>query len=131
MANEPPPEAALAANFGNQGTKTMFFVTRNGVDRDADAGLRSLQALCIDLKKITDGHRPEAELADAPFLDNYGLTFRMAPCLTGMVQGHPSIDRPAVLTSGLWAYAPELGWARTLNRYYRLGRPLVAPRGDR
>ena len=105
----------------------MLFVTRNGVDRDAGEALRCIQALSTDLAKIADGHLPGPELADAPFLDNYAPTFRMAPCLTGMVQGHPSVNQPAVLTSNLWAYAPELGWARTLFRYYRLGKP-KAPR---
>lgn len=105
----------------------MLIITRNGVDRDAGEALRCIQALSTDLAKIADGHLPGPELADAPFLDNYAPTFRMAPCLTGMVQGHPSVNQPAVLTSNLWAYAPELGWARTLFRYYRLGKP-KAPR---
>lgn len=103
----------------------MFLVTRNGVQGDAEFELRRLRSLCEDLTRIAEGHRPGAELADAPFLDNYAPTFRMGPCLTGTVQGHPSVRGPAVLTSALWAYSPELGFARTLSRYYRLGQPLT------
>ncbi|MGO4524939.1 DUF6634 family protein [Microvirga sp. 2MCAF35] len=42
------------------------------------------------------------------------------PHLTGM--GQP------VMTSDLWVLNEEQGWARTISRWYRLGRPLsVAP----
>lgn len=103
----------------------MFLVTRDGVEGDVAFELRRLTGLLEDLTRIAEGHRPGAELADAPFLDDYAPTFRMDPCLTGLVQGHPSVRGPAVLTSALWAYSPELGFARTLSRYYRLGRPLT------
>ncbi len=109
----------------------MLIISPNGVDRDADVELRRLQALCSDLAKIAGGYQPVAELADAPFLDNYAGTFRMAPCLTGIIHGHPTVRGPAVLTSDLWVYAPELGWARTLNRFYRLGRPMAERDGVR
>jgi len=109
----------------------MLLISPDGVDRDAEVELRRLQALCSDLAKIASGYQPVAELADAPLLDSYSGTFRMAPCLTGMISGHPTVRGPAVLTSDLWVYAPELGLARTLNRFYRLGRPMVARDGAR
>ena len=45
------------------------------------------------------------------------------PCLLGDIQGHPLLRGPRIETSELWAFAPELGWARTMSRFYRLGRP--------
>lgn len=103
----------------------MFLVTRGGVIGDVDELLGRLLSLHIDLTEISKGHRPGAELQNAPFLDKYALTYRMAPCLTGKVQGHPTVRGPSVLTSQLWAYSPDLAWARTLSRYYRLGRRMT------
>jgi len=99
----------------------MLLVTRDGVFRDAAFELHRLQRLSTDLSAIAEGHRPGKELENAPFLDDYAPAFRWDPCLTGKVQGHPLLGDRAVQTSGLWAYAPDLGWARTLSRFYRLG----------
>ncbi|ASY62555.1 hypothetical protein SJ05684_c10990 [Sinorhizobium sojae CCBAU 05684] len=42
--------------------------------------------------------------------------------LTGIVQGHPRIDDGRrVVTSQLFYLDPNLGIARTMNRWYRLG----------
>jgi hypothetical protein len=101
----------------------MFIVTREGVYGDANAHLRLLQALLADLERIAAGYRPGAELIGAPFLDSFLVGVRPTPCLWGDVQGHPTCHGPAVQTSDLWAFAPDLGWARTYSRYYRLGRP--------
>lgn len=107
----------------------MLLVTRDGVFGDAELELYRLQSLCSDLAAIANGYRPEKELMNAPFLDDFGPSFRWEPCLTGNVQGHPIVRGPAIQTSGLWAYSPDLGFARTLSRYYRLGQPLAKAGG--
>lgn len=100
----------------------MLLVSRQGLLGEPYAEISRLRTLLNDLEQIASGYQPGAELLNAPFLDDYAATFRLDPCLTGMVQGHPMVRGPAVLTSPLWAYAPDFGWARTLSRFYRLGR---------
>ena len=92
---------------------------------DADDAFRRAQRLADDLRRIATGDLPTAaDLADAPIIDHWSLALRPEPSLVGVVSGHPSIGqlRPGA-TSSLFAFAPDLGWARTWNRYYRLGRP--------
>ncbi|MBV8912170.1 MAG: hypothetical protein JOZ05_03895 [Acetobacteraceae bacterium] len=73
---------------------------------------------------IAYGHRPaEDELAGALIINNWSVVLRPLPCLIGGVHGQPSLRGPVSATSGLCMFAPDLGWARTLSRYYRLGRP--------
>ncbi|WP_363321399.1 DUF6634 family protein [Parvibaculum sp.] len=43
--------------------------------------------------------------------------------LQGKVTGHPLLGVTTAVTSDLCVFAPDLGWARTLSRYYRLGSP--------
>lgn len=107
----------------------MIIVSRKGLLGEPDAEIRRLRALLRDLEQIAAGYQPGAELSDAPFLDDYTPSFRWEPCLIGIVQGHPIVRGPAIQTSGLWAYAPDLGWARTLSRFYRLGQPLAKAGG--
>lgn len=45
-------------------------------------------------------------------------------CLAGEVTGHPHLRADWITTSPLIALAPDLTWARTLSRLYRLGTPL-------
>jgi hypothetical protein len=84
-----------------------------------------LQRLAADLKAIRDGSGPTAaDLSDAPILNNWTPEVRPAPCLVGYVADHPrlpGIGRP-VITSDLWVLAEHQGWARTLSRWYLLGR---------
>ncbi|WP_378951240.1 DUF6634 family protein [Mesorhizobium sp. ANAO-SY3R2] len=47
------------------------------------------------------------------------------PCLAGLSSGHPKLpgtQRP-IRTSDVWLVSQDWGWARTLSRWYRLGRP--------
>lgn len=101
----------------------MFVVNRNGLQHDIAAELRQLRSLLEDLEQIAAGHLPSVELVDAPFLDSYRRSVKSAWCLIGEVQGHPICHGPLIKTSELWAISPELGWARTFSRYYRLGSP--------
>lgn len=89
-----------------------------------------MERLLADIKRIRDGIGPNAaDLANAPLITNYGVGVRHIPCLIGHVTGHPHMRGAVSITSDLWAYAPELGWARTLSRFYVLGKP-VGPGGS-
>ncbi|WP_091133625.1 DUF6634 family protein [Microvirga guangxiensis] len=85
-----------------------------------------LLRLAADLQSIRDGRGPTAtDLRGAPVLGNWRHRFRPAACLVGDVRHHPMLpgmDRP-IVTSDIWVLAPDRGWARTLSRWYRLGRP--------
>lgn len=83
-----------------------------------------LSRLLTDLERIRTGHHPgEHDLASAPIIDHWSLTERRTIALVGKVDGHPTISNGRrVCTSDLWFVAPALGYARTLNRLYALGR---------
>lgn len=102
-------------------------VTRLG-EQSAEFGaaFRKLSDLVTDMQSISEGARPE-ELAgaEAPLLDRWILGSRLIPCLVGLSTGHPLLpgeDR-AIGTSDLWLLSDDRTWARTLSRWYRLGRP--------
>lgn len=94
----------------------------------ADSRIRSLSrlinALSADLLALQQGRFPTLDqLADAPVITEWALGYRPEPALVGRVSGHPRVaDGPAV-TSGLYYLDPDLGFARTLSRYYILGEP--------
>lgn len=92
---------------------------------DLQPDIERLQGLVRDLERIRLGEHPDAAaLAVAPILDGWSLAKRSEACLVGRVTGHPKIDDGRVaVTSGLWMLAPALGYARSLNRFYRLGQP--------
>lgn len=84
-----------------------------------------LKSLAAALERIGSGEMPsEQELATAPLLDPYTVATRTLPCLVGATRDHPSIKGPIARTSEVWLMAPELGWARTYTRLYRLGEPV-------
>jgi len=94
---------------------------------DATLEIERLQRLAVDLMSIRDGRGPtEADLADAPFLEGWSRERRPAFCLVGRAFGHPRLTGAGqpVMTSDLWVLNEEQGWARTISRWYRLGRPL-------
>ena len=91
---------------------------------DADDTARRAKSLADDLRRIAAGDLPTAaDLDGVPVIDRWTVSVRAESCLVGVVSGHPSVGqmRPGATTS-LFAFAPDLGWARTWNRYYRLGR---------
>jgi hypothetical protein len=95
-------------------------VSRHGLLRD----IKKLERLVDDLKKLADGQMPSAAtLAAAPLMDEYKIESRSDLCITGACDDHPLLEGPRIYTSSLWVFAPRLGWARTLSRWYRLGRP--------
>ncbi len=89
-----------------------------------------LKALVADMDKIGAGASPEDLVGDVPLLDHWLVDQRPIPCLTGMATGHPRLvgqGRP-IITSDLWLISEDRRWARTLSRWYRLGRPAGSAR---
>jgi hypothetical protein len=93
-----------------------------------------LRALADDLDRIAAGEAPTtADLAHAPLLVDWRLMLTWAGVgLVGFVAGHPLRGSRTIATSPLWVLDPELRWARTLSRFYRLGVPAggAIPRGE-
>ena len=107
-----------------------IIVDHHAVVGDLASEIARLEALLADLERIGSGNLPTpAELAQAPLLDPFGFGTRELPCLIGGNHGHPLLCGPVIKTTELWAFAPALGWARTLSRFYRLGR-IAVPGGD-
>lgn len=93
---------------------------------DAMDTARRAKSLADDLARIAAGDLPTAiDLADAPIITDWTMSVRPESCLVGTISGHPSVGhmRPG-RTSGVFAFAPDFGWCRTLSRYYRLGNPV-------
>lgn len=86
-----------------------------------------LAGLVADMERIRQGELPQALAGgeDAPILDRWILGQRQAPCLAGLSTGHPRLAgvNRAIATSDLWLMSEDRTWARTLSRWYRLGRP--------
>ena len=107
----------------------VLFCGPDGPVGQFDYEIERLQRLVADLKAIKLGAAPSAQtLNSSPVIHLYTLAARDdCLCLKGVAEGHPRLGTRHVLTSDLWVMAPRHGWARTLSRFYRLGRPLGAP----
>jgi len=89
-----------------------------------------LEALAADLRRIGEGLAPTADdLANAPLLERWSESDIALTRLIGLCSGHPLLPNGPVSTTEVWVMNVADGWARTLSRYYRLGKP--APRRDR
>ena len=88
--------------------------------------LGRLTALVADMSALRGGVSPE-DLTDGepPFLDGWVMAHRPIPCLAGLSSGHPRLigSGRAIATSDLWLMSADQSWARSLSRWYRLGRP--------
>ncbi|MCV9961963.1 hypothetical protein OIU34_08615 [Pararhizobium sp. BT-229] len=83
------------------------------------------QSLFDDLARLQSGHVEHSLLVDAPLLNGYRLVPTVGFALEGIVSGHPRLPDGRVIVSSQLCYLDAaLGVARTLNRFYRLGRPL-------
>ncbi|WP_193175442.1 DUF6634 family protein [Oricola nitratireducens] len=85
-----------------------------------------LSALVADMDAISRGLLPEELVeGEAPLLDRWMVASRIIPCLAGLSTGHPLLpgDNRMIGTSDLWLMSEDRTWARTLSRWYRLGRP--------
>nr|WP_249151055.1 DUF6634 family protein [Bradyrhizobium sp. JYMT SZCCT0180] len=64
-------------------------------------------------------------LEKAPLLEDWVATVTpLGLHLVGYVTGHFLQGDRRIATSPVWFADPDGTWARTLSRYYRLGRPL-------
>jgi hypothetical protein len=84
-----------------------------------------LAALLSDMGRLRVGVSPEHLAEDAPFLDRWTIGYRPVACLVGLSTGHPLLpgDGRQIATSDLILMSQDRSWARTLSRWYRLGRP--------
>lgn len=89
-----------------------------------------LSSLASDMERIRDGMSPQELVdTDVPLLDTWSVGLRSAQCLLGQSTGHPRLigeNRP-IATSDLWLMSSDFTWARTLSRWYRLGRSIELP----
>jgi hypothetical protein len=93
-----------------------------------------LRRLADDFDRIVAGEAPtQADLEYAPPLVDWRLMLALSGLsLAGFVAGHPLLGARQIMTSPLWVLDPDLRWARTLSRFYRLGVPAggAIPTGD-
>lgn len=102
-------------------------VSSRGILGDVSTEIARLEGLLADFERVGSGRLPaQTELDQAPLLDPFTFSTRELPCLIGGNHRHPLLRGPLIRTSELVMFAPELGWARTINRLYRLGQ-LVTP----
>jgi hypothetical protein len=110
----------------------MTGVTRDGLrtttGEDIDGMIDRLERLAADLKALRDGADPSALAADATILDGWMEHYMPIPVLVGGANGHPTLPGKGRLirTSDLWVMAEDHGCARSMAKWYRLGRPLEA-----
>lgn len=98
-----------------------------------DDELKIAQARAAALMKdreFLESHRdpPEDVLQSAPLLDAWYKVDHpdsdRGYCLSGHVSGHPELlDGRLIRTSAVAKLDPNGRWARTVSRFYRLGRP--------
>lgn len=69
----------------------------------------------------------DEDLHGAPLLDGWlaVLEFPGKPVLLGHAEGHPSAGPGMISTSPLVKIDAAAGYARTIGRWYRLGRPMA------
>jgi hypothetical protein len=82
-----------------------------------------LAGLAADVAAIHSGEGPRpSDLLGTPVLDNWSLEPFRAHLLAGTVRGHPRLGDSPVRTTMAILVDEDQGWARTLSRFYRLGR---------
>ena len=89
-----------------------------------------LRDLADDLEALErEGPQPE-DLAGAPLMEGWAFEAGRTRVITGVSHGHPNIPAGReVRTSDVFATDGRT-WARTLSRWYRLGRPAVPMPGS-
>jgi hypothetical protein len=101
-----------------------IIISHQGMLGDLWDDIARLENLTADLKKVADGKLPPIRVLDeSPMLHNWRLSSIPVPRLEGECRNHPLLNGPIIRTSDIWIMAPDLGWARTLSRFYRLGKP--------
>ena len=105
----------------------LFEQGRSRTDDPAfDIEQARLIALLSDMDWLRAGVRPENFAADAAFLDRWTVGYRPVSCPIGLSTNHPLRpgDGRQIATSDLMLMSQDRSWARTLSRWYRLGRPV-------
>lgn len=98
----------------------MNFSLKDDLMRDV---ARRIHLLSRDLSLIEQLQAPTIHhYVEAPIIDNWSIGARYEPALVGMVSGHPSRGDGPTITSRLYYLDDRIGVARTLSRWYRLGR---------
>jgi hypothetical protein len=105
-----------------------ILVNPEGALRQLDEHIETLRRLLHDLEELRENGAPSPlSLSVAPYLDEWFPSNRLVPCLAGYPEGHPTCRSGRMArTSDLWVFAPDHGYARTLNRYWRVGKRKVA-----
>lgn len=95
----------------------LLKLTRDTPEKDRIA------AFLDHLEALSNGTPASGELERAPELNDWcAIRDCDTIIMIGIVTGHPHIrDQGRARTSLLLQIQPKLGWARTWNRYYRLG----------
>lgn len=100
----------------------MIHVDETGVPAWIDREIEELEGLAADLRRIRNRTGPTAdELEQAPLIDRYQFFERASLFFEGYITGHPRFGKRLAHTTQVWVFAPRLGWARTSQRFYRLG----------
>jgi hypothetical protein len=82
-----------------------------------------LADLAEDKRDILAHQGPSAaELDASPLLDDWREVMEFHVVLEGRVKDHPELGDRRIRTSALYHMDEKRGYARTLSRYYRLGR---------
>ena len=104
----------------------LLFNENKAPDKAFEREMERLCRLIADIKRVHGGASPEELAGDAtPILDRWVIGQRFVPCLAGLSSGHPLLpgNNRLIGTSDLWMLSEDHSWARTLSRWYRLGRP--------
>ena len=104
----------------------LLFNENKAPDEGFKREMERLGRLIADIEHIHSGASPEALAGDeSPVLDRWVIGQRFVPCLAGLSTGHPLLpgNNRLIGTSDLWMLSEDRCWARTLSRWYRLGRP--------
>ncbi|WP_051631366.1 DUF6634 family protein [Afifella pfennigii] len=103
----------------------MHILRLNGFGPTFGRDVERIGRLAVDLRALQEGRIPTPQdLVDAPTIDRWAIAATTGtPALVGHVFGHPMLGTREVLTSPVIVVAPNEGFARTISRYYRLGRP--------
>lgn len=93
--------------------------------------LRDLVAAHMPVIASAETGPTVADLTNAPHLDHWTAMreFTGWIVLSGDVTGHPLLRNTGIVTSQSLGIDAKAGWARTLSRWYRLGRPLIPGSG--
>jgi hypothetical protein len=97
-----------------------IIVGRHGHVGDIAGRIARLETLAHDLRRIAVGSGPtERELEGAPLIGSYRVRSMSIPCL--VAGDGTEVLGPLAGTRHVWILAPDLGWARTLEGWRRLG----------